>query len=211
MRDGISRSHCLRQISGHLAKNSGQYRNGSGDWGLPWLDAEIRESWAWLRRPPRALPPRTDRLYKRRTDEVIADPADAWIFDLVNQLPRTTQPIAVNPLEKAGLGGEPRDVSSHPSQMGTSPRPASGRTDTAAHPAQPVRLKQIDKAVAFLRRELGHGEVEAAVLEMDAKDDGIALRTLDRARTRLGIVSRRTGFAKGGRSWLSLPTTPRDA
>src|SRR5580693_1299897 len=89
MRDGISRSHCLRQISGHLAKNSGQYRNGSGDWGLPWLDAEIRESWAWLRRPPRALPPRTDRLYKRRTDEVIADPADAWIFDLVNQHPRT--------------------------------------------------------------------------------------------------------------------------
>ena len=69
-------------------------------------------------------------------------------------------------------------------------------------------LKPIDKAVAFLRRELAHGEVEAALVEENAKTDGIAPRTLDRARARLRVISRRSGFAKNGRSWLSLTTTP---
>jgi hypothetical protein len=150
--EGISLSHCIEQISAHLDENSGRYRGGSGGWGLRWLDQIIRKSWYQRTRPPRALPARTDRLYQKNIHEVIADPSDLWIFDVVNQLPSTAQAIAVNPIDKAR---EPWDVPRHPSQMGTSPRPASDRADTAPNPVQPISLKPIDKAEAFLRRELG--------------------------------------------------------
>jgi hypothetical protein len=68
--------------------------------------------------------------------------------------------------------------------------------------------KRIDQAVAFLRRELADGEVAATLLEEKAKASGISPRTLDRARARLKVISRRTGFAKEGKCWLSLPRTP---
>jgi hypothetical protein len=204
--EGIPLSHCIDQISRHLAESSGQYRCGSGDGGLARLDAEIRQSWHRLSRPPRALPERTDRFYKRSTDDAIADPSEQWIFDLVNQTRRTAQPVGLKP--KAGSGGEPRDVLSHPSQTGPSPRSPSDRADTAPNRVAPIGLKPIDKTEAFLRRELANGEVAAAVLEQYAADDGIAPRTLDRARSRLRVVTRRTGFGRTGRSWLSLPTTP---
>jgi hypothetical protein len=67
--------------------------------------------------------------------------------------------------------------------------------------------KQIDRAVAFLRRELAGGEVAAACLEEKAKTSGISSRTLDRARAQLKVISRRTGFARDGKCWLSLPRT----
>jgi hypothetical protein len=74
----------------------------------------------------------------------------------------------------------------------------------------PPPQKPIEKAKAFLRRELANGEIGAVELEEAAKDEGIALRTLDRARRELGVISRRTGFGKTGRSWLSLPKAPPD-
>ncbi len=93
-------------------------------------------------------------------------------------------------------------------------RPVRGKYDRVpaqiARPFVPRRgqPKQIDRAVAFLRRELANGEVAAALLEEKAKASGLSLRTLDRARARLNVTCRRTGFAKSGKSWLSLPTTP---
>jgi hypothetical protein len=72
-------------------------------------------------------------------------------------------------------------------------------------------LKPLEKAMDFLREKLGGGEVEATVVEADARDAGVAIRTLDRARARLGVISRRTGFGRNGKSWLSLPTTPTNA
>jgi hypothetical protein len=86
------------------------------------------------------------------------------------------------------------------------------RTDQA--PPQSVksigraRRGQMDQAITFLRRELANGEVAATRLEEKAKANGISPRTLDRARARLNVTCRRTGFAKSGKSWLSLPTTP---
>jgi hypothetical protein len=74
----------------------------------------------------------------------------------------------------------------------------------------PPALKPLEKAKAFLKRELADGEVAAVAIELAAKDEGIALRTLDRARRELMVVSRRSGFAKTGRSWLSLPTVPNN-
>jgi hypothetical protein len=99
---------------------------------------------------------------------------------------------------------EPRDISNrHPDQVRTSPPAASHRPHTA--PTDPTCLKPIDKAVAFLLQELAHGEVAVAEVEANAKYEGISVRTLDRARTRLKVVSRRRGFGRVGRFWLSLP------
>jgi hypothetical protein len=82
-----------------------------------------------------------------------------------------------------------------------------------APPVRPQRPpppppKPLDRAINFLKRELAESEVAAVELEETAKDEGIALRTLDRARKELMVISRRTGFGKTGRSWLSLPTAP---
>jgi hypothetical protein len=82
-----------------------------------------------------------------------------------------------------------------------------------APPVRPQRPpppppKPLDRAIDFLKRELADGEVPAVEVEQAAEDEGIALRTLDRARKELMVSSRRSGFAKTGRSWLSLPTVP---
>ena len=207
--DGISLVHCLEQIRSHLAKNSGQYRNGSGDWGLRWLDEIIRKSWHLLNRPPRALPARTDRLYRRgATDEV---EEDQWFVDPTDLgAPMTVRPVDLKPIDKAGSGREPREVPSHPGEGRISPRSVSGRSDAAPNPARPVRQKQIEQAEAFLRRELADGEVEALIVEEKAKAEGIGIRTLARARALLKVVSRRRGFGKNGQYWLALPTAGDD-
>ena len=74
----------------------------------------------------------------------------------------------------------------------------------------PPRQKPLEAAKALLRRELGNGHARAVDIEETAKAEGISLRTLDRARKELVILSHRTGFAKTGRSWLTLPTVPTD-
>jgi hypothetical protein len=71
-------------------------------------------------------------------------------------------------------------------------------------------MKPLKRAIDFLKQELADGEVAAVKVEEAANDEGIALRTLDRARKELMVISRRTGFGKTGRSWLSLPTAPTD-
>jgi hypothetical protein len=85
----------------------------------------------------------------------------------------------------------------------------------APPPVRPQRppsppAKPLKRAIDFLKQELADGEVAAVKVEEAAKDEGIALRTLDRARKELMVISRRTGFGKTGRSWLSLPTAPTD-
>ncbi len=50
--------------------------------------------------------------------------------------------------------------------------------------------KRIDQAIGFLRRELAHGEVPAALLEEKAKASGLSLRTLDRAAKISSSVNR---------------------
>jgi hypothetical protein len=62
-----------------------------------------------------------------------------------------------------------------------------------------------DLADAFLLQELADGELPANELSRRAKAAGIADRTLDRARARLGIRARRTGFGRTGQHWVSLP------
>jgi hypothetical protein len=96
-----------------------------------------------------------------------------------------------------------------PLETSVAPTPA-----TIAAPkktTRPVHQKPIDRAVAFLLSELAHGELPTVVVEQAANDEGISARTLDRARSRLKIVSRRTGFGKTGQSWLFLPHPAQNA
>jgi hypothetical protein len=206
-RDGITFSHCFNEMERHLAENPGLYRCGASDRGLPWLDAEIRRNWSRLHRPPRALPARTDRLYKRdAADEV--EEGEWFVSPADRGGPTRARPADLKPIDKAGLGREPRDAPNrHPDQMRTSLRSRSHRTHTAPNPSRPTCAKAIDRAVCFLLQELAQGEVAAIDVEANARDEGIAPRTLDRARTRLKVVSRRRGFGRGGSSWLSLPAS----
>src|SRR5258708_5189771 len=63
---------------------------------------------------------------------------------------------------------------------------------------------KLAEAMSFLRDEL-RGEVAAAEIETRARKAGIAIKTLKRARAKLGIVSRRDGFGAAGKFYLSLP------
>lgn len=70
-----------------------------------------------------------------------------------------------------------------------------------------------DEAVAFLTELLEDGPMPASKVRKAARDAGIADRTLDRARKRAGIGSKREGFgADGVWSWsLSATQPPKDA
>jgi hypothetical protein len=76
-------------------------------------------------------------------------------------------------------------------------------------PKEPLRHEPAQSAqgyaAAFLRRELADGELPTSELNKRARAARIADRTLDRARKKLGVVSRRTGFGRTGQHWVSLP------
>jgi 5S rRNA maturation endonuclease (ribonuclease M5) len=63
------------------------------------------------------------------------------------------------------------------------------------------RQSQVAEAVDWLTSYLNDGEKPAKEVITAAKADGIAQRTLDRAKPRAGVVARREGFADGGR-WM---------
>jgi hypothetical protein len=69
----------------------------------------------------------------------------------------------------------------------------------------PRALKKIDAAVAWLRAELASSERPAAEVEATALCMGIAPRTYDRARKRLGVTSRRIGFGRWAKYMIALP------
>jgi hypothetical protein len=61
----------------------------------------------------------------------------------------------------------------------------------------------IVKAEEFLRERLGDGSVDSLTLDEDAREAGIANRTLDRAKSRLGVVAQKSTFS--GRWRCSIP------
>jgi hypothetical protein len=156
--------------------------------------------------------------HRRRYYSGSGDALFGWLAEVVRKTwyerqasplhSKPNQPTMQRIADQKGIGGQNADASDG------NDRPVHGKYDRApaqfARPFVPRRgqLKQIDRAVAFLRRELADGEVAATRREEKAKASGISLRTLDRARARLEVISRRTGFAKEGKCWLSLPRTP---
>jgi len=76
-------------------------------------------------------------------------------------------------------------------------------------PKAPLRRERaqsaVDYAVAFLRRELADSELPTSELNKRAVAAKIADRTFGRARKKLGVESRQTGFGKNARHWVFLP------
>jgi hypothetical protein len=68
---------------------------------------------------------------------------------------------------------------------------AGGRGDSGARA----------EAEQWLTDELSDGPKPAADIKVRAEKDGISIRTLERAKSRLGVTSRREGYARGGR-WV---------
>jgi hypothetical protein len=67
-----------------------------------------------------------------------------------------------------------------------------------------------DEAEDFLREELANGPRPAKDMQRAARDAGIALRTLDRAKRRLRVSPRRQGFGSGAHWTWELPN-PKNA
>lgn len=63
----------------------------------------------------------------------------------------------------------------------------------------------LTEAIEFLRNILGDGPVPVLDVRAEAKENGVASRTLDRAKRTLGVVANRDGFGSGSRSVWSLP------
>jgi len=188
----IALSHIVAVIDRHLTDHRRRYNSGSGDALFSWLAEHVRRTWD----EKNLASPWTQSA--RATMQRIAE--REWV---------DRQPSADHEVD---LRHRP---SGREAPMGNrSDAPGCGRADHA--PSQSAKSigkerrgpKRIDQAITFLRRELADGEVAAALLEEKAKASGLSLRTLDRARARLKVISRRTGFAKDGKCWLSLPTTP---
>jgi hypothetical protein len=86
--------------------------------------------------------------------------------------------------------------------------PVSVTADEALAAAELERASDhsaLNDAVEFLRTELCSGEVETTVIEEQARRAGIAKRTLARARKKLQVKTRREGFGRDGKFFLSLP------
>jgi hypothetical protein len=193
--NGIALSHIIAVIDRHLTDHRRRYYSGSGDALFSWVDEVVRKTW----REQHFSPP-----WARVTRPTIERMADHERAD------------------RQQRGEHELDARRSPADEGTpagnrSDAPGCGRADQP--PPRSAKSigkkrggpKRIDLAIAFLRRELADGEVAATFLEDRAKAIGISTRTLDRARAQLNVRCRRTGFAKSGKSWLSLPTTPKTA
>jgi hypothetical protein len=181
---GIALSHIVAVIDRHLTDHRNRYYSGSGDALFGWLGEFVRKTW-YERQVSRPRAQATRQTMQRFPDR-------EWVDQ---------QPSAGHEVDRL------RRPASREAPLGNrSDAPVSGRADRA--PPQSVKPisskrrqpKQIDRAIAFLRRELADGEVAATRLEENARASGLSLRTLDRARARLKIISRRTGVHRiGGR------------
>ena len=65
-----------------------------------------------------------------------------------------------------------------------------------------------EEAECWLRDLLSSGPVASSVVKQSAERDGIASRTLERAKKSLGVLTSREGFGSEGRWAWSFPHTP---
>jgi hypothetical protein len=220
LRDAVQRwmareiplSHCVDVIEQFLSRHAGSCYSGSGDWNFAWLNSLIETSWY---ERSFATPPRPALKHSRHRDWI-----DEYRGEEPNQRPDRREAVTAGPpnsvskpasfepdrsffrQKPAGAISPARDAkSASPQRIHQPPRsaPKSFGQELAASP------KKIDLAVALLRTELASGERPAAEVEAKALCAGIAPRTYDRARKRLGVTSRRIGFGRWAKYVIALP------
>jgi hypothetical protein len=208
----IPLSHCVEVIEDFLRRHAGNCYSGSGDWNFAWLNSLIQTT--WHDRSFATLPSSAPQRKRRQDwpDEYGAEgssrrPGRAAAFNAgpatVNSKPDSFELDRIAPWKKVARAFSPaRDTKSGFPQQVPKPHRSALRFSGQTPASGP---KKIDVAVAWLRAELVGGERAAAEVESNALCAGIAPRTYDRARKRLGVTSRRIGFGRLARYAIALP------
>jgi hypothetical protein len=206
----IPLSHCVDVIERFLRRHAGSCYSGSGDWNFAWLNSLIQTTWydRSFATPLRPVPKQSrhdnwsDNYGSEEPNQRSRHGADLTAAPKLNPKHDSLEPDRIAVRQKAAgavspVGGT-RSVSPqkiHPKRSASKssgPMPAPGPT-------------KIDIAVAWLRTVLTAGERPAAEVEAEALCAGIAPRTYDRARQRLGVTSRRIGFGRWAKYVIALP------
>jgi hypothetical protein len=201
--------HCVEVIERFLSRHAGSCYSGSGDWNFAWLNSLIQTSWyeSSFARPPGRAPQQShhdnwsNNYGSEEPNQRSRRGADLTAAPKIDSKHDSFEPDRIAVRQKAAgavspVGGT-RSVSPQKVHPKRSASKSSGPT-----PANP---KKIDLAVAWLRAELASGERSAVEVESNAVCAGIAPRTYDRARKRLGITSRRIGFGRCAKYMVALP------
>jgi hypothetical protein len=200
--------HCIEVIERYLRRHGRSHYSGSGDRNFAWLNSLIQTTWydRSFAMPPRPTPNHTrhhDWLDEHGVEEPNQRPGRAAAFTAGPHIPvskhDSCEPGRVGLRQKAARARDTRSAS--PQQI-PQPQRSGSRLSRQTPASSP---KKIDVAVAWLRAELASGERPAAEVEASALCAGIAPRTYDRARQRLGIVSRRIGFGRWAKYMIALP------
>jgi hypothetical protein len=84
--------------------------------------------------------------------------------------------------------------------------PVSGvDAESALSSGPPEEAAERRDAEDFLRESLANGAMAAKEIKNAARENGIADRTLSRAKSRLGVTVERSGFGEGSRWYWLLP------
>jgi len=204
--------HCLDVIGRFLSRHAGSCYSGSGDWNFAWLNGLIQTTWhdRSVTTPPRSSP--EDGRCRDWPDEYTAEElnqrADLKTPLTARRPNRNSKPDSFDPhplglrekTERAFSAA--RDTKSASPQAIPQPHRSAFRLSGQTPASGPNR---IDVAVAWLKAELADGERPAVEVESNAVCAGIAPRTYDRARKRLGVTSRRVGFGRWAKYMIALP------
>jgi hypothetical protein len=204
----IPLSHCVDVIERYLRRHGRSHYSGSGDRNFAWLNSLIQTTWYDR---SSAMPPRPTPNHTRHHDWL-----DEYGAEESNQRPGRRAPFTAGPHTPVS-----KPASFEPGRVGLRQKAARARDTSSAFPQQgpqpprsapkssgqelAPRPKKIDLAVAWLRTKLASGERPAAEVEAKALCAGIAPRTYDRARKRLGVTSRRIGFGRWAKYMIALP------
>jgi hypothetical protein len=195
---GVPLTYCVEVIERYLGRHAGSCYSGSGDWNFAWLNSLIQATW---HERSFAMPPHpTSERLGRRQDHL--DDRGAEERQAGRRTPYTAPPHNLNSRPAVGEVSPATPARSTLADKMILLRSSRSRSRGKA---QAPSQKKIDIAVAWLRTELANGERESAVVEADALCAGIAPRTYDRARKRLGIISRRVGFGRWAKYLIALP------
>jgi hypothetical protein len=128
------------------------------------------------------------------------DPSRRLFLPIKNNIAADTGGLAYR-IEPQGVDGCPVVVW-EPDPVNVSADDALGATSTGD------RGTALSEAVEWLRDLLSLGPVPAKEVKARAGEDGIASRTLDRAKRELGVRAVREGYSSGGRWVWALPGSP---
>jgi hypothetical protein len=200
--------HCIEVIERYLRRHGRSHYSGSGDRNFAWLNSLIQTTWYDL---SFATPPRPAPKQSRHHDWL-----DEHGAEEPNQRPGRREAVTAGPPNSVS-----KPTSCEPGRVGLRQKATRARATRSAFPQQGPQPpcsapklsgqelapspKKIDTAVALLRAELASGERPAAEVEAEALCAGIAPRTYDRARKRLGVTSRRIGFGRWAKYVIALP------